>query len=132
FYANTVALYDRQFAVLNAIILFLVVLGVSNSVNMTVLERMGEFGTMRALGNRAWHIVKLIIVESALLGCSGAVLGFALGATLALTISTVGIAMPPPPNSNIGYLATIAISPQLVAQSMAIGAIATLLAAVTP
>ena len=52
FYANTVLLYDRQFAVLRLIILFLVVLGVANTVNMTVFERLAEFGTMRALGNR--------------------------------------------------------------------------------
>ena len=37
---------------LQLIILAMVLLSVMNTVNMTVFERDGEFGTMRALGNR--------------------------------------------------------------------------------
>ena len=132
FYANTVALYDRQFNVLKTIILFLIALGVSNSVNMAVMERMGEFGTMRALGNRTWHIVKLIMAECLLLGCAGALVGLVAGVVIALLVSAIGIPMPPPPNSNIGYVASIAIAPRVAIQAMAIGAGATIVAGLIP
>src|SRR6185437_15890062 len=52
FYTKTVLLYDRQFGVLRIVILLMVLLGVANSVNMTLFERVAEFGTMRALGDR--------------------------------------------------------------------------------
>lgn len=132
FYANTVALYDRQFAVLRLIILFMVLLGVANAVNMSVFERMSEFGTMRALGNRNGFIVALILTECLLLGIAGAVVGTAVGALLAASISLIGIPMPPPPNSNAGYTAQIFILPAIVLQALTIGVAAALLSAVVP
>ena len=48
----TVELYGRQFGVLRVIILIMVLLAVANTINMSTFERVGEFGTMRALGNR--------------------------------------------------------------------------------
>ncbi len=53
FYEKTVDLYDRQFGVLQLIILLMVLLSVANSVNMSIFERTREFGTVIALGTRA-------------------------------------------------------------------------------
>ena len=97
FYGKTVELYERQFGVLQLIILAMVLLSVTNTVNMTVFERAGEFGTMRALGNRGVDVLALILVESALLGLIGAAAGTLLGILLAWLISAIGIPMPPPP-----------------------------------
>lgn len=132
FYANTVALYDRQFAVLRLIILFMVLLGVANAVNMSVFERMSEFGTMRALGNRSGFVVALVLTECLLLGVAGAGVGMLVGALLAGLISWIGIPMPPPPNSNAGYTARILLLPPIVWQAFTIGAVATLLSGVVP
>ena len=68
FYEKTVELYKGQFAVLQLIILVMVLLSVANSVNMSIFERIGEFGTMKALGNRNSQVVQLIMTESMLLG----------------------------------------------------------------
>ncbi len=46
----------------------MVLLSVANTVNMSVFERIGEFGTMRALGNRGRQVFALILIESVLLG----------------------------------------------------------------
>ena len=54
--------------VLQLIILAMVLLSVTNTVNMTIFERTGEFGTMRALGNRGVDVFALILTEGALLG----------------------------------------------------------------
>jgi putative ABC transport system permease protein len=132
FYDKTVALYERQFGILQLIILSMVLLSVSNSVNMSVSERIGEFGTMRALGNRRAKVLRLIMTESALLGFIGSILGVAIGIALALAISAIGIPMPPPPNSNLPYTAYIRLIPSVIILAFLVGFIATTLAAVLP
>jgi putative ABC transport system permease protein len=132
FYDKTVQLYRRQLGVLQFIILVMVALGVVNLVNMAVLERVGEFGTMRALGNRDWEVFVLVIAENAMLAVAGALLGVVVGALLALLISHIGIPMPPPPNADLGYTARIRLAPDMTAIAFAVGFIATLLAAVPP
>lgn len=49
FYSKTVELYRTQFGVLQWIVLIMVLLSVFNTVNMSVFERVGEFGTLMAL-----------------------------------------------------------------------------------
>jgi len=132
FYANTVRLYDRQFGVLRLIILFMVALGVANAINMAIFERLGEFGTMRALGDRKARVFRLIVAECALLGVLGAAAGVALGVSLSMLVSWIGIPMPPPPNSNIGFTARIELSQLLCATAFAFGVAATVLAGLVP
>ena len=132
FYAKTVKMYDVQFGVLRIIILLMVLLSVINSVNMSVFERVGEFGTMMALGNRSRKVFSLIIAENALIGVAGAVSGVVLGILLALIISAIGIPMPPPPNADLTYVAHIRIVPLVVASAFAVGLFATVAAALLP
>lgn len=132
FYAKTVEMYDAQFGVLRLIILFMVLLSVANSVNMSVFERVGEFGTMMALGNRSRRVFELILMENIMIGVTGAALGVAMGCLLALAISAVGIPMPPPPNADLGYVAHIRIVPSIVASAFLVGFVATVVAALLP
>lgn len=132
FYASTVALYERQFGVLQLIILMLVLLSVANSVNMSVFERIGEFGTMMAMGNRQRHIFALVVVENLLLGLLGGLLGVVAGSLLSLLISAIGIPMPPPPNANLGYTAHIRLAPHILIIAFGVGFLATTLASLLP
>lgn len=132
FYEKTLMLYERQFGILQFIILVMVLLSVANTVNMSAFERQGEFGTLQALGNRRRDIFKLVVIENTLLGLLGAVIGVALGTALALAISSVGIPMPPPPNTNSGYTALIRLDAGVTATSFAIGLVATTLASLFP
>ncbi len=132
FYEKTVELYKGQFGVLQLIILVMILLSVANSVNMSVFERVGEFGTMMALGNRNSQVVGLIMTESILLGLIGSALGLAFGMLCALVISAVGIPMPPPPNANLGYTAQIQIVPSALLISFTIGFAATVVATLLP
>jgi putative ABC transport system permease protein len=129
FYASTVELYKSQLGVLQFIILVVVLLSVANSVSMTAYERVGEFGTLKALGKRDRDISRLIILENSMLGFIGATLGVALGVGLALGISAIGIPMPPPPNANVGYTAMIRVVPVVLLVSFLIGFVATVLSA---
>jgi len=132
FYRKAVGLYRSQFAVLQFIILLMVLLSVANSVNMAVYERVGEFGTMMALGDKQSDIFRLVLKENMLLGLLGAGLGVILGVVMAWAISGIGIEMPPPPNSDIGYTAYIRLVPRVIIMAFGVGAVATLLAAILP
>lgn len=132
FYNKAVNLYRTQFAVLQLIILLMVLLSVANSVNMAVYERVGEFGTLMALGNRQGDIFSLVLKENILLGLLGAGLGVVLGVVLAWAISGIGVEMPPLPNSDIGYTAYIHLVPRVIIMAFGVGAAATLLAALLP
>ena len=67
-----------------------------------------------------------------LLGLLGAGLGVVFGVVLAWSISGIGIEMPPPPNSEIGYTASIRLVPHVIVMAFGVGAAATLLAALLP
>ncbi len=132
FYEKTVELYKRQFGFLQLIILIMVLLSVTNSVNMSVFERVGEFGTMMALGNGSGDVFRLIVTESVVLGLIGGTLGVLLGVALALVISSIGIPMPPPPHGSVGYTAHVKIIPLSLLISFAVGFVATVLAVILP
>ncbi len=132
FYTQTVEMYDAQFGVLRLIILLLVLLSVANGVNMSIFERIGEFGTMMAVGNRGGSVFVLIIKENLIIGAIGATAGVMLGIVLATAISAIGIPMPPPPNSDLPYTGHVLIIPSVVLSSFAVGLIATVGASLLP
>lgn len=132
FYRKAVDLYRAQFGVLQLIILVMVALSVSNSVNISIFERTGEVGTLLALGNRRREVFRLLVLESAVSGVLGGLIGVVLGIVLAFLISAVGIPMPPPPNSSQGYLAAVRVVPEQVAIAMSIGLVATIVASLLP
>lgn len=132
FYTSTAALFKRQFGVLQVIILALVLLGVANSISMTLHERVAELGTMRALGRREKDVFLQLVTEYALLGLAGATLGALTGVLLAAIISAIGIPMPPPPNSDEPFTARISLDAISLCYAFTVGFIATVLAALWP
>jgi putative ABC transport system permease protein len=132
FYPKTVALFERQFGVLRVIILLMLLLSVANTLNISVFERIGEFGTMRAFGVRGSRVFAAVLLEAAVLGVAGGLLGAAVGVLLALLVSAIGIPMPPPPNANLGYTAKIMVTAAIVGSALLIGVVAALLGAVLP
>lgn len=132
FFAKTEQLYRQQFGALRFIVLVMVLLSVTNNLNLIIFERTSEFGTMRALGNRGDQIFSQIMVEAALLGLLGALAGVVVGCGFALLISQAGIPMPPPPNANEAYVARIGLSAATVGSAALIGFLATLTGALIP
>jgi putative ABC transport system permease protein len=57
-------------------------LGVANTMLMSVFERTREIGTMMAVGVRRRQILALFLLEAALLGLMGGMLGAAAGVGL--------------------------------------------------
>ena len=55
------------------------ILGIANTMMMSVFERTSEIGTLRAMGWRRGKVLALIQLEAAALGIGGGVVGVALG-----------------------------------------------------
>jgi putative ABC transport system permease protein len=132
FYRKSVVLLSRQIAVVGLMIAAMIVLGISNTMTMNVLERTREIGTMLAIGTRRRAVMRLFVLEGLLLGLVGAAVGLALGYVLAHAISYVGIPMPPPPGRESGYLGAIILTPTLVAAGFAMATVAAVLASLYP
>lgn len=60
------------------IAIFIAVIGVTNTILMSVFERTREIGVMKALGAKAFDIFKIIWAETILLCVFGGILGIAL------------------------------------------------------
>jgi putative ABC transport system permease protein len=132
FYNQTVTLYQQQFGFLTVIIMVMLLLSVSNTVNIGIFERVSEFGTMMALGNRPQRVFALIVTESLCLGIIGSLAGVIVGSLLALGISAVGIPMPPPPNADMGYVSKVLVVPGVLLLAFATGIAAAFFASLLP
>jgi len=132
FYNQTVTLYRQQFGFLTLIILVMLLLSVSNTVNIGIFERVSEFGTMLALGNRSAQVFRLIVTESLCLGVIGSLLGAVIGIGMAFALSEIGIPMPPPPNADQGYVSKVLVVPEMVLLACGTGVVAALLASLLP
>ena len=132
FYRKTVVLLSRQIYVVALLIGVIIILGISNTLTMNVLERTGEIGTLMAMGAPRGAILRLFILEGALLGVIGGVGGLAIGFALAKLVSYVGIPMPPPPGRNTGYSAQILVTVPLALAACGIAIVSTTLAGIYP
>jgi ABC-type lipoprotein release transport system permease subunit len=74
-----------------AIIFTIVAIGVINTMLMSVMDRIKEFGVMLSLGTRPRHIVTLIIIEAFYLGILGLVFGLTFGFSVVYYFSVHGI-----------------------------------------
>ena len=79
-----------------AIIVFLVCIGVLNTVLMSVFERTKEFGVLRAIGSRPAQIFKLIFVETMMMATLSILLGYLLLIPMLLFLTQVGFVLPEP------------------------------------
>jgi putative ABC transport system permease protein len=132
FYNKTVELFSKQLGVVRFIVAVIIVLSISNTMVMAVLERTWEIGTSMALGVPRRSILALFLVEGLLLGVLGGAIGLALGAAVAALLSAVGIPMPPPPGMAHGFTGGVLFTPAIAAGAFAIAVATTLAASVYP
>ena len=132
FYNKTVTLFSRQLDVIKAVIAIIVVLSISNTMMMNVLERTREIGTSMALGTPRRKLLIQYVVEGLFLGLLGGLAGLLLGVALAALVTAIGIPMPPPPGMRHGFTGGILLEPMLLLQALALAVAATLAASVYP
>ncbi len=132
FYRLSKDLFDKINRTIQLIFFVVFFFSIANTVNMSLFERMREFGTMMAIGNGRGLIVFNLVLESCLIGLMGATLGIGVGAAAAKLISAMGIEMPPPPMGSNGYYAMISLNPGLLLQVFLVTTVATAISAVLP
>ena len=132
FYNKTVTLFTKQIHGIRMIIAVIILLSITNTMTMSVMERIGEIGTSMALGVTRVGIMRLFLSEGALIGCLGGMLGLLLGLLFAHIISGIGIPMPPPPGMARGYTGEILVTPDIALESLALAVGTTLAASIYP
>jgi putative ABC transport system permease protein len=132
FYFKTVRLFSRQVGVVQNITALIILLSISNTLMMSVLERTGEIGTLLAIGTRRGAILRQFVGEGIALGLAGGTLGVAIGLALAHLISAVGIPMPPPPGMSTGITGSILVTWPLATTSFLLAVGATIIASAYP
>ncbi len=110
----------------------IILLGISNTMMMSVMERTGEIGTSMALGVRPRILLGQFVAEGALIGLLGSLIGLMLAVLLGWVVDALHIDMPPPPGLTRGYLAHLLLTPTVAFESLVVGVGATTLASLYP
>ena len=86
---EAIRIFDRTFAItyaLEAVAVFVAVMGVAGALIALIIDRRREFGLLRFLGAATGQIRRLILFEAGLLGLAGNAAGFGLGYVLSLLL----------------------------------------------
>lgn len=84
-----VRIFDQTFAItyaLEAVAVFVAVMGIAGALLSIVIDRRREFGLLRILGATSAQVRKLILVEAGLIGILANIAGLALGIALSLVL----------------------------------------------
>jgi putative ABC transport system permease protein len=79
---------NRTFNMFNAIVIIAIIvslLGVINTLAMSVIERTREIGVLRALGASRWQVRSTMLDESLMITVAGGVVGIAAGSLIGFT-----------------------------------------------
>ena len=79
---------------LTLVLMLIVIVGVMNSMWMSIRERTREIGTLRAIGMQRGGIGSMFIIEAATLSVLGSVVGALLGIALTLLLNGLHISIP--------------------------------------
>lgn len=96
FVSEMQATQNAVLSLLTGVFLVVILFGVANTLLMSVMERVREIGTLIALGMRQRSVLALFVVEGALLGFVGAVVGCAIGVGIVTALGHHGLVLLPP------------------------------------
>lgn len=85
--------YHQWSYIIYLIIGIAVLFGVVNTMLMTVMERINEFGVIMSIGIRRGKLVRMIIYESLFMGLIGTIIGFTVGLLIYYPMSVNGVDM---------------------------------------
>ncbi|GLR09743.1 ABC transporter permease [Mixta theicola] len=133
FYQQVESLLAGIYFFIRAIVALIVIFMISNAMTMNIVERTREITTLRAIGLRPAHIIRLFLLEGIFIGGLGGIGSLLTGYALAGIINLQGIAMPPSPGQTHGYTAFIKTdSVELYAVTFLLPVLTSALAAILP
>jgi len=131
FIADMIAIQNIVLNVLAGIFLSVALLGIANTMFMSVSERIREIGTMMAIGVRRRQILALFLLEATMIGLSGGLLGAAMGSCWVLYFGSKGMLLRAGIFDKPLHVYPI-IGPGYVLSVVAIAALGAVLAALLP
>jgi putative ABC transport system permease protein len=90
-FGNVLAIITTFLAGVAAISLLVGGIGIANTMYTSVLERTNEIGIMKAVGAKNKDVFYIFLIESGLLGLTGALLGVGLGYSVSKTIEYIAV-----------------------------------------
>lgn len=95
-YERIISMFNGIFGFVSVLIIIIVVFSVSNTINMSVLERTNEIGTIRAIGlTKKWTNI-LFILEALILGFIGSIAGLIMATIISFIINWLNLTWHPP------------------------------------
>jgi ABC-type lipoprotein release transport system permease subunit len=76
--------------ILVGILMVIILIGISNTLIMSIKERTGEIGTLRAIGMQKSAVQMLFVIEGIILGFFGALMGIIVGGIISLGFQIFG------------------------------------------
>lgn len=125
FYRQVKLLYVAIFGFMGLVLFLVVLLATVNTLLMSVMERIREFGVLRAMGLQPGQLLSLLQWEGAFLGILGSALGLTATLLLRAFLNALHLRMPAPPGTSHGYELNIHFVP-LVYLAVALGLQATI------
>lgn len=122
--AQTVMVFDAILAGVGVLALLVGGMAIVNTMTMAVTERTREMGIKRALGASGWRVGRDVLVESAVLGVLGGLLGMAVGAIAAQGFNAAAAAQ-------IGY-AMFSVTSRLLVGALGFSIVLGVMAGVYP
>jgi len=127
-YGAAVGALDGWLTIITAVLVIMLVAGVSDTTLVAVTERRREIATLRAVGIGRRQVSRLVLTEVTLLASIGLVLGLAIGSSLALLF---GYLHETSGGSGV-FLAPTSLSPLVLAAAAALALGSAALAAAYP
>ena len=111
FYRQVKLLYFAIFGFMGLVLFLVVLLATANTLLMSVMERVREFGVLRAMGLQPRQLLVLLQWEGAFLGLLGSAMGLAATLVLRAGLNALHLQMPAPPGTSHGYELNIHLVP---------------------
>jgi lipoprotein-releasing system permease protein len=107
-------------------VILAVALGIASVLAVSVVQKAREIGILRATGTRSASITRIFLLQGAILGTAGSLMGIALGTVLALFFASLA------QNPDGSATFPVALTPLLYGRSVAVALAVGLVSAVVP
>jgi len=100
FYKQIIGLFNGVSLVIGTILFIVISFNIQNTMQMSIIERYREIGTMRAMGSSRLEIILDFIGEGILIGIIGSIIGVVIALSLGELLNHLKLFLPPGPGQD--------------------------------